>query len=463
MSAVRRDRLHGCDLGVLAGDDGIRLGGGAVPVRLQGRDDADGDAVVRGEHGIDLGGGIGAGQQVVHALLGGPAVPAQGGDLVELRLLAADDQLLLVDVGLEGLPGALEEVARVVVVRGPGEQLDVERALLGAGLQPELVEDVAGLELADLLVVERGVVVDVRSAEDEPVVRDDLDALLPRLVQYVAECAAVDGGDDEDVHALGDHVLDLGDLLVDVVLAVLQIRLVAELLELGGHVLAVGYPAFGRFGRHGDSDGGALAARLLLLAAAVPALSAGGEGDGEGEGGENRDGPGGARDGRGGWGAHVGPPGAREAAGRAARPLIRCSVFRTWFGSLGNWRAPSRPPSAISLDRNGDCHEVFDISSFVRNSGVTVVRGRDRCQWFAQVQSPRTRPGGDFRPPSPGSPDRREPPGRRMLLRRWGATRHDPGLWPAGRAPMVEVQAVPSRRPPDARFVPPGTHPNERR
>jgi DNA-binding transcriptional LysR family regulator len=66
---------------------------------------------------------------------------------------------------------------------------------------------------------------------------------------------AVDGGDHEGVHALGDHVLDLVELGRDVVLGVLQHGVVARGLELLDHGVAVRDPARRRLGRHGDADG----------------------------------------------------------------------------------------------------------------------------------------------------------------------------------------------------------------
>ena len=68
------------------------------------------------------------------------------------------------------------------------------------------------------------------------------------------EGGAVDGGDHEDLGALGDHVLDLGDLGRDVVLGVLEVGLVAERRQRLDEVVAVRDPAGGRLGRHRDAD-----------------------------------------------------------------------------------------------------------------------------------------------------------------------------------------------------------------
>ncbi|WP_316316075.1 hypothetical protein, partial [Clavibacter michiganensis] len=68
---------------------------------------------------------------------------------------------------------------------------------------------------------------------------------------------------------------------VRVVLAEDQLGLEALGLQFLLDVGAVGDPALGRLGRHRDADGGAVAARLVLLAATLAALAAGGQGEGE--------------------------------------------------------------------------------------------------------------------------------------------------------------------------------------
>ncbi|MEY9811899.1 hypothetical protein RKD21_002156 [Streptomyces albogriseolus] len=109
-----------------------------------------------------------------------------------------------------------------------------------------------------------------------------------RLLHDVVQRLVVDGRHDQGVHALRDHVLDLRDLLVGVVLAEDQLGLVALGLEFLHDVVAVGDPALGGLGRHGDADGGPLGASLVLLAAALAVLAAGGQGEGEGDGGGRR-------------------------------------------------------------------------------------------------------------------------------------------------------------------------------
>ena len=92
----------------------------------------------------------------------------------------------------------------------------------------EAVDDRAGLGDADLEVVERGVVVDVGAVADQAVVGEHLDAGVGGLLEGVGEGGAVDGGDHEDLGALGDHVLDLRELGRDVVLGVLEVGRVAD-------------------------------------------------------------------------------------------------------------------------------------------------------------------------------------------------------------------------------------------
>ena len=121
---------------------------------------------------------------------------------------------------------AVVEEEGVVVVGRAAEQLDVERAGL-ALVEAEAVNERLGLLDADLEVVEGRVIVDVRRADDQAVVGNDLDALVRRLLQRVRQRRAVDRRDHQDLLLLGDHVLDLVELGRDVVVGVLQVGVVA--------------------------------------------------------------------------------------------------------------------------------------------------------------------------------------------------------------------------------------------
>jgi hypothetical protein len=74
------------------------------------------------------------------------------------------------------------------------------------------------------------------------------------LLENVRKRRAVDRGDDEDLGALGDHVLDLRELVRDVVVGILQVGLVTGGLELLDDVVAVVDPAGRGLRRHGDAD-----------------------------------------------------------------------------------------------------------------------------------------------------------------------------------------------------------------
>ncbi len=199
-----------------------------------------------------MGGAVIGREQVIHPRLSGRRVPAQGGHLVHAELARAHHELPRVDVGLQHRQGAVVEKVCVIVVGRAAEQLDVEGAL--PVLQAEGVDDGCRLLNADLVVVEGGVVIDVRRPFDEPVVGDHPDAALARLRQHIAEGRTVDGSDHQDLRARGEHVLDLGELRRDVVVRVLQVRLVAPGLQKPDDVVAVVDPALRRLGRHGDPD-----------------------------------------------------------------------------------------------------------------------------------------------------------------------------------------------------------------
>ena len=194
---ARQDRLDRLDLGVLPGDDGQLLAATAVSAALEGSDDAPRQTVIRGKDALDVAARVGLGQDVLHPHLGDCGVPAQRGNGLEVRLTRGDHDLLGVDERLKDLHRALEEERGVVVVGGAGEQLDVPRGGLAAGL--ETVDQGLGLELADLVVVERRVVVDGRRVEQQTVVGDDRDAGVLGLLQRSGEGGAVDGGNDQDL------------------------------------------------------------------------------------------------------------------------------------------------------------------------------------------------------------------------------------------------------------------------
>ena len=51
------------------------------------------------------------------------------------------------------------------------------------------------------------------------------------LLEHIGHGRAIDGGDDEHVRALGDHVFDLGQLVLDVIVGKLQVGLVTQRFE----------------------------------------------------------------------------------------------------------------------------------------------------------------------------------------------------------------------------------------
>ena len=116
------------------------------------------------------------------------------------------------------------------------------------------MDDAGGLEHANLEIVEGRVIVDIGRADDEAVIGDHLNASVGGFLQRVRQRRAIDGGDHQDFIALGDHVLNLRELIGNIVIGVLKIGLVALGLEGLHHIVAVSDPASRRLGRHGDSD-----------------------------------------------------------------------------------------------------------------------------------------------------------------------------------------------------------------
>jgi len=110
------------------------------------------------------------------------------------------------------------------------------------------------LQHPDLKIVECRVVVNVRRVADQPVVGDHDDAVGLGLFQHIRQRGAVDCGNDQRLHALGHHVLDLRELVWNVVLGILQVGTVAALLQYLDDVVAVVDPPRGSLGRHRYSD-----------------------------------------------------------------------------------------------------------------------------------------------------------------------------------------------------------------
>src|SRR5690625_7650520 len=85
------------------------------------------------------------------------------------------------------------------------------------------------------MIKRRVVVARVRTA-DESVIRDDRDVVLSRAFGDIGKRFAVNCGDNERIHSLRDHVLELRNLSGNIVLGVLQVDVVTELLKALFHV-----------------------------------------------------------------------------------------------------------------------------------------------------------------------------------------------------------------------------------
>ena len=123
------DRLDGSNFGILAGHNRAGQRSGAVTNTLQGGENTDAEAIIGGQHAIDMLVGVVGAQKVVHASLGSCSQPAQGTDFVHAHLPTGDDDVATINVGLDYGHGAIIEIAGVRVIRRAAKQLDVEGAL----------------------------------------------------------------------------------------------------------------------------------------------------------------------------------------------------------------------------------------------------------------------------------------------------------------------------------------------
>ena len=63
------------------------------------------------------------------------------------------------------------------------------------------------------------------------------------LLEDVRHGWAINGGDNEHLRTLGDHVFDLGELVLDVIVSKLQIGLVTKRFKRLDHAVAIRNPA----------------------------------------------------------------------------------------------------------------------------------------------------------------------------------------------------------------------------
>jgi len=152
-----------------------------------------------------------------------------------------------------------------LVVRGATEEFNIERTNASrscfTGGKSEPVKELGALDDAHAEVIEGGVVINVFGLGDQAVVSNHEYASFLRLGKHIGEGGAVDRGDHEHICALGDHVFDLGDLVGDIVISKLQIGIVSQVLEGLDHAFAIGNPASGGLGGHGNANEFLLAAR----------------------------------------------------------------------------------------------------------------------------------------------------------------------------------------------------------
>src|SRR4029079_1174188 len=180
---------------------------------LERRDDATGHAVVLGENVVDL--VVVRGQDAFHVGLRDVGLPAVG-------VFLADD------LDLPGLHGVADDLV-VAAAQEAGVvvglvALDDRVVAFGLGLQ-----DLAGLHAADLGVVE-GQVQDL-GILDQPVVRDDRDALAGGLGDRRQDRDVVLGQDDDHLGAARDQALDVGGLGLGGRLGVVRDVLPAAILD----------------------------------------------------------------------------------------------------------------------------------------------------------------------------------------------------------------------------------------
>jgi hypothetical protein len=187
------------------------------------------------------------GEDVLHQLEGVGRVP------VLHPLVGHDLDPAVVDILLEHLVLALAEEHGVVIGGAAAELHHLGGAVGGVVVSEERLHHAVGLLAADLDVVEGDVAGDL-GALDQAVVGDHLHAGVGGLVHRGDDRVAVLGDDDQGLGALGDHVVDLVVLQLDVLVGLLGDHLVALLLEEPAHQHLLVLPALGGEVGEGEAD-----------------------------------------------------------------------------------------------------------------------------------------------------------------------------------------------------------------
>ncbi len=231
------DALAGGEFGVLTGDEDAA----GEAFLGEGLDGSACGAVVAGKDGVD-GLGSGAGDGGVGDFFGVLRFPI-GGPVFEYDLNAT-----LINEWLEDGVLAVFDVGGVVVGFGAVDADDAHGAVGGEAVGEEL-----GLELADFEAVKGEVEVGV-AIHEESIVGDDGDVCSVGECDGFCHGFAIAGDDDEDIDALGEEALDLGELEGVVAIGGLHEHVCLELFGALSEEVAIHLPAFFFDGFHGKAD-----------------------------------------------------------------------------------------------------------------------------------------------------------------------------------------------------------------
>lgn len=241
------------DIAVLSGNDG------RVVARIVGLDclcNAEGRGVIGAEGDIQNGSvGVVGSQGVLEVLESGIRGPCRGGNLLKAGLAGRDIQDACLDEGLQRIVCAVEEIACIVVCGISGGELDVVAVLGVINVKSQRIDYELALKNAYCIVIEGYIVGDGVGFHDQTVIGDNRNLGILCIGKGLGEGLAVDGGNDKQINAVGDHVGDIVILLFNVVVGILQLNAVAGFLKLLLQVFAVTVPSFKGFRGHCDTDG----------------------------------------------------------------------------------------------------------------------------------------------------------------------------------------------------------------
>ena len=131
----------------------------------------------------------------------------------------------------------------IVIIRRSHKELN--RVGLCCVSQILLLFDIFSDCCSNSLIVKGCIIGNGISIHQQTVICDDRNSCILCLFLNIDKCGRIDGCDNQTVYTACDHVLDLGNLCLYIVLCVLKVYLISKILQLCFHVGTIVDPSLG--------------------------------------------------------------------------------------------------------------------------------------------------------------------------------------------------------------------------